>query len=108
MVLGLKGSNGYLNSSSRAQTDSESDEDFEVEKYPEALQLKTQCTDLNDALNNRFYAYEPLFPRKKVLNSGKMMDDGPEGDSKQFTEPSRPNKIPKAVQILQGIPDQDS
>ena len=106
MVLGLKGSNGYLNSSSRAQTDSESDEDFEVEKYPEAFQLKTQCTNLNDALNNRFYAYEPLFPRKKVLNSGKMLlDDGPEGDSKQFIEPSRPSKIPKAVQILQGIPD---
>ena len=105
MVLGLKGSNGYLNSSSRPQTDSESDEDFEVEKYPEALHLKTQCNNLNDNLNNRFYAYEPLLPRKKVLNSGKVIDDGPEGDSKQFIEPSRPSKIPKAVQILQGIPD---
>ena len=105
MILGLRGSSGYLNSPSKAQTDSESDEDFVVERYPEALQLKTQCADLNDALNNRFYAYEALFPSKKLLNSGKAMVEGAEGDSKQFTEPSRPNKIPKAVQILQGIPD---
>ena len=105
MIMGLRGSSGYLNSSSKAETDSESEEDFEVERYPEALHLKNQCTNLNDALNNRFYAYQPLFPRKKVVNSGKILDDGPEGDSKQFIEPSRPSKIPKAVQILQGIPD---
>ena len=108
MIMGLRGSSGYLNSSSKAETDSESEEEFEVERYSEALHLKNQCTNLNDALNNRFYAYEPLFPRKKVFNSDKIMVDAPESDSKQFTEPSRPNKIPKAVQILRGIPDQDS
>ena len=102
MIIGLHGSTGYLNTSSKANSDSESEEDFEVERYPEAYQIKTQCTGLNDALNNRFFPYEPLFSKKKVLNTDK---NSAKGDSNQFIEPSRPTKIAKAVQILQGIPD---
>jgi len=63
---------------------------------------------LSDALNNRFFPYEPLFSKKKVLISDGRVMTSAKGDSKQFLEPSRPTKIPKAVQILQGIPDQDS
>ena len=108
MIKGLKGSSGYLNTSSQADSDSELEEGFDVERYPDAKQLKKQCMDLNDQLNNRFFAYEPLFSQKKaaVVNTGETT--GAKGDSKQFVEPSRPTKLPKAVQILQGIPDQDS
>lgn len=108
MIKGLKGSSGYLNTSSGADSDSESQEGFDVERYPDAKQLKNQCTDLNGALNNRFFTYEPLFSKKKALVSNTDEITGNKGDSKQFVEPSRPNKIPKAMQILHGISDQDS
>lgn len=60
---------------------------------------------LSDALNNRFFPYEPLFSSSLSRSIPKISATG---DSKQFPEPCRPTKIPKAVQILQGIPDQDS
>lgn len=39
MIIGLRGSSGYLNTSSKANSDSESEEDFEVERYPQAKQM---------------------------------------------------------------------
>ena len=40
MILGVRGSDGYLNTSSKADSDQESDEDFEIDKYPDAKQLR--------------------------------------------------------------------
>lgn len=103
--MGLRGSSGYLNTASEANSDSESDEDFDLERYPEAKQMKNQCMRLSDALNNRFFPYDPLFCKSASRSIPKISATG---DSKQFPEPSRPTKIPKAVQILQGIPDEDT
>jgi len=36
MIKGLKGSSGYLNTSSQADSDSELEEGFDVERYPDA------------------------------------------------------------------------
>jgi hypothetical protein len=81
-----------LNDSESNGSDSEEDYD----QHPEARQMRDQCLKLTDALNNRFYRYNSVFEKPTTQP----------GQERSLLEPARPQKMPKAMQILQGITDQ--